>query len=114
MAGCLSASGEGMRADFGRGESGAGAGDGKAEFLAKGLFRHRGPFGAGALMVLLVCGCRGRCDGVTLVHPQGASCGECSRIKQEQPRVRSVNYNYVQGGIQQPVVGTKAVVPVAA
>lgn len=56
-AGGCSAMGDGMRADLGRGESGAGtaAGDGEAEFLAKGLFRHRGPLGAGALMVLFIC-----------------------------------------------------------
>jgi hypothetical protein len=44
-----------MRADLGRGFSGAGAdaGDGDCEFLANGLFRHRGPLGAGALMVVL-------------------------------------------------------------
>ena len=55
--GC-SAMGDGMSADFGRGDSGAGtaAGAGDDEFLAKGLFRHRGPFGAGALMVVLICG----------------------------------------------------------
>jgi hypothetical protein len=38
-----------------RGFSGAGAdaGKGDCEFLANGLFRHRGPLGAGALMVVL-------------------------------------------------------------
>ena len=56
--GC-SASGDETRADLGRGESGAGtaAGEGEDAFLAKGLLRHRGPVGAGALMAVLICGC---------------------------------------------------------
>ena len=60
-----SASGDETRADLGLGASGAGtaACEGEEEFLAKGLFRHRGPVGAGALMAVLICGCWGRCDG---------------------------------------------------
>lgn len=62
-----SASGDETRADLGLGASGAGtaAGEGEGEeaFLAKGLFRHRGPVGAGALMAVLICECWGRCDG---------------------------------------------------
>lgn len=53
MAGCASGDGDEIKVDFGRIERGAGAGDGDCEFLAKGLFRHRGPLGAGALIVLL-------------------------------------------------------------
>jgi hypothetical protein len=37
-------------ADFGRDVVGAGPGEGETECRAKGLGRHRGPFGAGALM----------------------------------------------------------------
>lgn len=48
-----SASGEETRVDFGRVEAGVGPGEGDGELLAKGLLRHRGPFCAGALMVLL-------------------------------------------------------------
>jgi hypothetical protein len=44
-------SGDEMRPDLGRGRLGVGPGNGVAEFLAKGLFRHRGPVGAGALML---------------------------------------------------------------
>jgi hypothetical protein len=44
-------SGEETRPDFGRDGVGVGPGEGETECRAKGLARHRGPLGAGALMV---------------------------------------------------------------
>jgi hypothetical protein len=40
-----------MSVDLGRLVLDGGPGDGEAEFLANGLLRHRGPLGAGALML---------------------------------------------------------------
>lgn len=51
-----SASGEETRSDFGRDGLGVGPGEGEVGFRAKGLLRHRGPLGAGALMVSVVAG----------------------------------------------------------
>ena len=59
-----STSGGDMSADFGRIALDGGPGDGEAEFLANGLLRHRGPLGAGALILRVLFG---RCKGVTFL-----------------------------------------------
>lgn len=99
MTGVCSVMGDASSADFGRGANGAGeVGDGDAEFLAKGLFRHRGPFGAGALMVVLYMGMSGKVRRRYLAASARRIMRRRNKLeKQGQTPVRSLNYNYVQG-----------------